>query len=96
MHESAPIPHAAQAVPPMPQAVLEGAVQLDPWQHPSGQDVASQTHTPPAQLCPAAHGAPPPHRQAPLRHESAPVPQSRQAPPPTPHAEGAGAMHVAP
>jgi hypothetical protein len=41
--------HARQAAPFVPQVAVEGVVQVDPWQHPLAQDVASQMHWPPEQ-----------------------------------------------
>ncbi len=80
--------HVVHAAPPMPQ--LDDAVpawQVLPWQQPLGQLVASHTHAPPAQRCPAPHAAPPPHWQVPFTHWSAVVAlHAAHAPPVLPHA----------
>jgi hypothetical protein len=56
LHAPPPTPHAVGSVP---------AVQVAPSQHPVGQDVASQTHAPAEQRCPAPQAAPLPHVHAP-------------------------------
>ena len=43
----------------------DDVLQVLPEQHPTGQDVALQTHEPPEQSCPAAHCGFNPQRQAP-------------------------------
>ncbi len=54
-----------------------------------------QTHVPPEHICPAAHGAWPPHSQVPeSEHVSDVMPQSTHATPPLPHAPGVGVTHT--
>lgn len=55
-----------QDPPPVPHSCsVGGCVQTPLWQQPVGQEVASQTHTPMSQRCPAAHCALPPHLHCP-------------------------------
>ena len=60
MHTAASVPHVAGN---------DDVLQVLPEQHPSGQDVALQTHDPPEQSCPAAHCGFKPHRQAPANEQ---------------------------
>jgi hypothetical protein len=88
-----------QAMPFTPQVVVDGMVHVvPPAQHPVGHDAASQTHAPPTHACPAAHGAPLPHRHSPMaEHPSAFVAShATHASPPKPHAVGDRALHVGP
>jgi hypothetical protein len=58
-----------QAVPGVPQLVGLNSSQLLPLQHPLGQEVASQRHTPPATQCsPGAQEPPSPHLHRPKVH----------------------------
>lgn len=86
-----------QAAPEAPHAaVLVPGWHALPWQQPPGHDVASHTHVPLAQRCPAAQGAPAPHLQLPLMHESAPMPQARQTPAAVPQAAGSPTWQAEP
>ncbi len=64
---SARMSHATQVEPASPQLSNDRVAQVAPWQHPLGQEVASQMHWPPAQRWPPAHTKPSPHRQTPSR-----------------------------
>jgi hypothetical protein len=91
--------HAEQVTPFTPHVGDDDIVHVvPPTQHPVGHDAASQTHAPPTHACPAAHGAPLPHRHSPaVEHPSAFVAsQATHASPPTPHAVGDRALHVGP
>jgi hypothetical protein len=48
--------HAAPAVPHIEVVWLAYDSHTEPLQHPPGHEVASQTHVPPEQRCPEAHG----------------------------------------
>ena len=91
----AQLPHAA---PPVPQA----AGSVPAWhpvleQQPFGHEVPSHTQAPFKQRKPSSHGAPAPHRQAPVwLHRSDRIPQSRQIPPPAPQLGGPGARQTFP
>jgi hypothetical protein len=65
--------HAWHVEPCTPHCASVRVSHVVPWQQPSGQDVASHTHRPLSQRCPAPHSAPPPHVQAPVvaEHPSA-------------------------
>jgi hypothetical protein len=90
--------HATQLAPVMPQAPLVGIVHVAPWQHPAGQDFASQTHAPPTHSCPATHGEPVPHWHMPIAEQLSVFlgSQTTHASPPKPHAPCDRALHVGP
>jgi hypothetical protein len=93
--------HDAQVVPPMPHWVLLVPVWqvLFASQHPPAQLVASHTHAPPTQRCPAAHAAPVPHAQAPEVQRSAVAVHALQVEAAAPQAVGPcaeGATHWLP
>src|SRR5207244_309738 len=82
---SAVAPQSLQALPPVPQALADGVVQVAPLQQPLGQVVALQTQVPVRQAWPEAQAGPPPQRQAPLTRVSARVVwAAAQAPPAVP------------
>ncbi len=56
---------ARQLAPALPQVATERVEQMAPLQQPPGQDVASQTQSPPLQRWPPAHAADAPHAQLP-------------------------------
>lgn len=86
-----------QAEPPIPQALTSGVVQLVPAQQPVGQEVASQTHAPPAHRCPEPHGGPLPHAHAPPAHVSAVMGlHATHADAEVPQVEALAGLHVAP
>jgi hypothetical protein len=63
---------AVHAEPDAPHAAIEGALQAEAEQHPSGHEEASQVHPPAAQCCPAWQAGLPPQEQAPRsEHASA-------------------------
>jgi hypothetical protein len=84
--------------PPIPHAgPVGGDVQTLPVQQPPAHDVAVHTQTPPEQACPAAQGAPAPHRQAPAGEQlSAEAPQATHALPSVPQLVSCDVSHVAP
>jgi hypothetical protein len=91
------VSHATHAAPPVPQALLEGLVQVLPTQQPVGHDVVSQTHFPDEHRCPTVHSAPPPQLQTPFTHESASVgSQAMHVAPPVPQLASVGAWQVPP
>lgn len=52
-----PVPQTAQLAPPVPQVGLLEVWHLPPVsQQPFGHELALQTHLPPLQACPVAHG----------------------------------------
>jgi hypothetical protein len=77
---------AAQACPPAPQVERAGVLQVEPMQHPPGQDEALQMHAPFMQCCPGWQAGPPPQRQAPVSEQVSAVLVSQlvQAAAPTP------------
>jgi hypothetical protein len=86
-HEAASVPQDVK--PEFMHALFE--------QHPFGHDVELHTHAPLEQICPASHGGPDPHWQAPLVHRSDWVGEHTvHAPPLVPHVEGACDSQVAP
>jgi len=92
-----PAPQVWQAAPPEPHAVGVGARHASPEQQPFGHDTPSHTQLPPTQCWPAAHGAAPPHAQAPATQPSAAIgSQAKQVVPPAPHAPADGAMQAEP
>ncbi len=78
LSHSRPVPHGAQAAPPVPQERLPslayGSQVPAAVQHPFGQEIALQPHTPPMQTWPDGHEPPAPHVQTPLVHALAFVP----------------------
>jgi hypothetical protein len=90
--------HAVQPVPSVPQVPKPEVVQLPlESQQPFGHDVELQTQVPLEQICPASHGAPVPHLQAPPVQRSAVVDEHVvHAAPPVPHVPIEGVSHVAP
>ena len=60
-----PSAQTLQRPPAKPQWSSVGAKQLEPWQHPSGQEVAVHTQPPFLHSCPGPHGDAVPQRQAP-------------------------------
>lgn len=87
VHAEPPAPHSACAVP---------SSQTSPSQHP-GQLAESHTQRPPAQRCPLAHCAPPPHVQAPPVHASASAgSHAMHTSPPVSHARSHAARHTSP
>jgi hypothetical protein len=97
-HESAYVgSHVPHAPPAEPHVASDGALHVDPLQHPFAHDVASQTHWPPTQRWPDAHAAFAPHVHAPLVHASALVAShATHAPPADPHAVVEFAVHALP
>jgi len=85
-------------VPSVPQLESDAALHAPPEQHPEGQELELQTHTPPEHSCPAPHGAPNPHVQTPLaKHLSVLLgSQAVHVMPPSPHVENDGVSHVEP
>ena len=65
-----PAGHAIHALPPVPQVVSEGLLQLLPWQQPPGHVVPSHTQTPPRHSEPALHAGPEPQPQPVAVHVS--------------------------
>jgi hypothetical protein len=96
--QASPAAQAWHAPPLVPQAALLGVVQVPlASQQPVGHEVASQTHAPPTQRLPAAHGALVPHRQAPPTQASALVAsQAAHAAPAAPHADAVRGTQVSP
>lgn len=89
--------HAMHEAPPVPHAARLGALHVAPAQHPFGHEVASQTHVPPRQRCPAPHAAAPPQLQAPPLQLSARLgSHAPHAAPPAPHAAADGLVHAPP
>lgn len=69
---SARMSHAVHVEPRLPQVVSERVLQTTSSQQPLGQDLSLQTHCPPSQACPPAHGFPVPQAHAPVAsHRSA-------------------------
>lgn len=96
-HESAVREQSRQTPPPAPQADGVGLMQVEPWQQPEGQLAELQTHTPPAQTCPAPQAGDAPQRHCPLTQEFELLAlQATHAEPPVPHADGVGLMQVEP
>ena len=87
---------AAQVEPWFPQLRSDRVAQVAPLQHPLGQDFASQTHWPPAQLWPAAHGGLSPHRHSPLAEQvsARPSGQLAQTAPFAPQVSSEGIWHI--
>jgi hypothetical protein len=89
-HAQAPPTHASEVVvsqtthsaPPVPQVASEGGPHVAPLQHPLGHEVASQTHFPFWQCCPAPHAAAPPQVHVPVVHPSDTVGSHVTQPPP--------------
>jgi hypothetical protein len=69
-------------VPPVPQVASDGGLHVAPLQQPLGQEVASQTHLPFWQRCPAPHAAAPPQVHVPAVHASDIVGSHVMQPPP--------------
>jgi hypothetical protein len=80
------VPHEAQAAPPVPHWVCRVPARHWPVasQQPVGQLVASQTHDPPEQRCPATHAAPAPQAHAPVVQRSDFASQAAQLAPAEP------------
>lgn len=87
-----------QAAPIDPQCATSGVVQVVPSQQPVPHEARSQTHAPPTQCCPVAHGAPPPHTQWPVAsHPSLAIgSHAVQASPLIPHVVALDVLHVVP
>jgi hypothetical protein len=90
--QAVPAPQAAQVAPPVPHEVDDSPAYGShvpvgpPLQQPFGQDVASQTHTPPLQCLPGAQAGPPPHVHWPLEHVLVVIgSHAAHVPPPVPH-----------
>jgi hypothetical protein len=88
----------AHEAPGGAHAASDGVVQALPVQHPSGHDVASQTHTPCAQCSPCVQGNPVPHRHVPLvsHRSAASALHAMHDSPPVPQVAGPRTSHVVP
>jgi hypothetical protein len=98
-HPSPAEPHDWHVEPPVPHdGPVGGDVHTLPLQHPLGHDAELQTHAPPLQIWPAAHGGPAPHAHAPEGEQlSACVGlQPTQELPSVPQLERDGVVHEVP
>ena len=90
--------HGKHEAPPVPHWAAEGVLQVEPVQHPLGQEVASHTQRPPAQRCPPSHAGLPPHEHWPVVEQASAVAASHwtQATALTPQDAKADIVHVIP
>ena len=90
---------ATQLCPPRPHVATAGAVQVEPAQHPEGQDWGVQVQTPDTQLVPPPHAAFAPQRHSPVAAQlsARDTSQGTHAAPPDPQAEAEpGVVQVGP
>ena len=92
-----PLAQAAQAAPPVPQAMVEGTWQALLAQQPFGHEAALQTQALLTHAWPTPHAAPLPQRQAPFTHALAVrALQATHAAPRVPHDCSDGMAQVLP
>ena len=89
---------AVQLAPPVPQVAGERALQVEPWQQPSGQEVASQVQAPPTQRWPGPQALPAPQLHAPAAEQASARlgSQAVHSSPPTPQEPREGASQAIP
>jgi hypothetical protein len=85
--------HAWQVAPPTPQEANSDVTQVVPEQHPPGQTVPSQPHTPPTQLCWASHAS---HAWPAVPHASCASPGRQTSPEQQPSGQPAASQTQAP
>src|SRR6202022_2250405 len=87
---------AWHCAPPMPQVMVDGALQTLPAQHPVAHELPSQMHAPPEQRCPAEQGGPFPHAHCPAAEQRSALNKSQawHCAPPVPQDTVEGALHT--